>query len=85
MLAGLRYDPVEDGGSHPRNSPRRSGVTRYLFRFVGVLPLPEPALVDRGSPVVAGTVELYQGQRFLVVCVDETADPPTAVLRRVRS
>ena len=30
-------------------------------------------------------VELYQGQRFLVVSVDEAEQPPVAVLRKVRS
>ena len=85
MLAGLRYDPVGDGGTHERQISSRAGVTRCRFRFVGVLPLPEPALVDRDSPVVAGTVELYQGQRFLVVSVDEAEQPPVAVLRKVRS
>jgi hypothetical protein len=85
MLAGLRHDSVGDGGTHERKSPSRAGVTRYLFRFVGVLPLPDPALVDRPSPVVAGTVELYQGQRYLVESVDCEERPPVAVLRKVRS
>lgn len=60
-------------------------MTRYRFKFVGVLPLPESALVDRAVPVVVGTVELYHGQRFLVEAVDHEVDPPVAVLRKVRS
>ena len=85
MLAGLRHDPLGDGGTHERKGSSRAGVTRYLFRFTGVLPLPEPALVDRVLPVVAGTVELYQGKRYLVESVDCKEQPPVAVLRKVRS
>ena len=85
MLVGLRHGPVGDGGTHERKSSSRAGVTRYLFRFTGVLPLPEPALVDRLLPVVAGAVELYQGQRYLVESVDCKEQPPVAVLRKVRS
>ena len=58
---------------------------RYRFEFVGVEPLPLPDHVYRERPVTAGTVELYQAQRFLVESVDETTDPPVAVLRKVRS
>ena len=57
----------------------------YRFEFVGVQPLPLPDDVHRATPVVTGTVELYQGGRFLVESVDETTDPPVAVLRKVRS
>ena len=85
MLAGLRQDAVGGGGAHEPRSPRGAGVTRYLFRFVGVLPLPEPAFVERPSAVVAGMVELYQGQRYLVESVDCSEHPAVAVLRRVRS
>jgi hypothetical protein len=85
MLANLRHDHVGDGGSHPRKSPGRTGVRRYLFRFIGVRPLPETALVDRDSPLEAGTIALYRGQGFLVVSVNDQEDPPVAVLRRVRS
>ena len=85
MLVGLRHDPVGDGGTHKRKSSSRAGVTRYLFRFTGVLPLPEPAFVDRALPVEAGAVELYQGKRYLVESVDCKEQPPVAVLRKVRS
>jgi hypothetical protein len=60
-------------------------MIRYRFEFVGVRPLPLPDFVDRDRPVVAGTVELYLAQRFLVESVDETIDPPVVVLRKVRS
>ena len=60
-------------------------MIRYRFEFVGVLPLPQPDDVYRDRPVLAGTVELYQAQRFLVESVDNDTDPPVAVLRKVRS
>jgi hypothetical protein len=60
-------------------------VTRYRFEFIGVQPLPLPAYVYRETPIVEGRVELYQAGRFLVESVDHEADPPVAVLRRVRS
>ena len=77
MLASLRHDPMGEGGTHLSE--------RYLFSFVGVLPLPEPALVARAVPVEVGMVELFQGERFLVESVDLEADPTVAVLRKVRS
>ena len=61
------------------------GVIRYRFEFVGIQPLPTPDNVQRDAPIVEGTVELYAGQRYLVVTVDHTANPPIAVLRKVRS
>ena len=60
-------------------------MIRYRFEFVGVQPLPLPDHVYREMPVIVGTVELYQSQRFLVVSVDEATDPHVAVLRKVRS
>ena len=60
-------------------------MIHYRFEFVGVQPLPPPDDVYRAMRIVAGTVELYQAQRFLVESVDETTDPPVVVLRRVRS
>jgi hypothetical protein len=35
--------------------------------------------------MVPGTVELYRTARFLVEAVDHDAEPPMAVLRKVRS
>ncbi len=61
------------------------GVIRYRFEFVDVQPLPAPDNVQRDAHIVEGTVELYAGQRYLVVSVDDTTDPPIAVLRKVRS
>ena len=61
------------------------GVIRYRFEFVGIQPLPAPDNVQRDAHIVEGTVELYAGQRYLVVSVDDTTDPPIAVLRKVRS
>ena len=60
-------------------------MIRYRFEFVGVRPLPLPDYVFREAGIVAGTVELYHTQRFLVESVDENEDPPVAVLRKVRS
>lgn len=63
----------------------RARMFRYRFEFDGARPLPAPDDVCREVPVVVGTVELYGAQRWLVKSVDETADPPIAVLRKVRS
>ena len=63
----------------------RAGMIRYRFEFDGAQPLPASEDVCREAPVVVGTVELYGAQRWLVKSVDETADPPVAVLRKVRS
>jgi hypothetical protein len=60
-------------------------MVRYRFEFVGVQPLPPPQHVCRDTPLVVGTVELYSTQRYLVESVDHQADPPVAVLRKVRS
>ena len=60
-------------------------MIRYRLEFEGPLPLPAGDHVVRETPIVAGTVELYRAQRWLVKSVDETADPPVAVLRKVRS
>ena len=60
-------------------------MIRHRFEFVGVHPLPPPDHVYREMPIVQGTVELYQAQRFLVESVDDPATPPVAVLRKVRS
>jgi hypothetical protein len=62
----------------------RAGI-RYRFEFDGAQPLPAPDYVFREAPVAVGTVELYRAQRWLVKSVDEAADPPVAVLRKVRS
>ena len=63
----------------------RSKLIRYRFEFVGVQPLPLPDHVYREAPVLAGTVELYRTERFLVESVNHETDPPIAVLRKVRS
>ena len=63
----------------------RARMIRYRFEFDGAQPLPAPDDVFRESPVIAGTVELYGAQRWLVKSVNETADPPVVVLRKVRS
>ncbi len=60
-------------------------MIRYRFEFVGVQPLPASNHVYRDRPVIAGTVELYAAERFLVESVDREADPPVVVLRKVRS
>jgi hypothetical protein len=62
-----------------------ANVIRYRFEFVGIGSLPLPDHVYRETPVVEGTVEVYGAERFLVESVDERADPPVAVLRKVRS
>lgn len=63
----------------------KARMIRYRFMFVGVLPLPANDDVERESPIVAGTVELYGGARYLVESIDDASDPPVAVLRKVRS
>ena len=60
-------------------------VIRYRFEFIGDGPLPRPDNVLRDAPIVVGTLELYGAVRYLVEGVDENANPPIAVLRRVRS
>ena len=67
------------------SSPSGREVTRYRFEFIRVQPLPLPAYVYRDTPIVEGTVELYQAGRFLVESVNHQADPPDVVLRKVRS
>jgi hypothetical protein len=62
-----------------------ASLWRYRFGFVGVYPLPESAVVSRESPIVARSVELYQGQRYFVVSIDVAEQPAVAVLRKVRS
>jgi hypothetical protein len=45
-----------------------------------------PDHVNRDAPIVTDTVAPYRGGKgFLVKSVDDTADPPVAVLREVRS
>jgi hypothetical protein len=66
------------------HTPGARRTTRYRLEFVGVAPLPEPDYVSRETPIVAGTVELYLAQRYLVESVDETTVPPTVTLRKVR-
>jgi hypothetical protein len=77
MNFNLRYDDITR--AYPRS------MIRYRFEFVGVEPLPLPDHVYRDTPLAAGTVELHAAERFLVESVDEKADPPVAVLRKVRS
>jgi hypothetical protein len=60
-------------------------MIRYQFEFVGSGVLPSPGYTDRYTPVVEGTVELYRTEPFLVEAVDHDADPPVAVLRKVRT
>ena len=60
-------------------------MIRYRFEFVGDGPLPRPDNVYRDAPIVVGTLELYGAVRYVVVVVDEDANPPIAVLRKVRS
>ena len=58
-------------------------MIRYRFEFAGDGVVPPPENVYRDAPVVAGTVELYGAQRYLVVVVDEKTNPPLAVLRKL--
>jgi hypothetical protein len=60
-------------------------VIRYRLEFVGDGPLPRPDHVYRDAPVMVGTLELYGAVRYVVVVVDEEANPPRAVLRKVQS
>ena len=60
-------------------------VIRCRFEFIGDGPLPRPDNVLRDAPIVVGTLELYGAVRYLVVGVDEDANPPIAVLRKVRN
>jgi hypothetical protein len=57
-------------------------VIRYRFEFVGADPLPLPDHVYQDAPVIAGTVELYGAERYVVEAVDSGADPPVARLRK---
>jgi hypothetical protein len=50
---------------------------------VGDGPLPRPDNVYRDAPIVIGTLELYGAVRYVVVVVDEEANPPRVVLRKV--
>ena len=77
MNFNLRYDDL--ARAYPKCA------IRYHFEFIGIQPLPLPDHVYRDEPIVTGTVELYAAERFLVESVDEEADPPVAVLRKVRS
>jgi len=60
-------------------------VIRYRLEFVGPGDLPRPDYVYRDAPIMVGTLELYGAARYLVVVVDDEANPPKAVLRKVRS
>ena len=87
MNEALRLHRAARDAPH-RVSPEgcaRAAAIRYRFEFDGVQPLPRPDNVVREARVVVGTVELYGAQRWLVKSVDETTDPPVAILRRVRS
>jgi hypothetical protein len=83
MAEDLRRHPTAGDVTAPTYV--RARMIRYRFMFVGVLPLPTNDDVERDSPIVVGTVELYGGKRYLVESVDHASDPPIAVLRRVRS
>ena len=88
MNEALRlHRAAHDAPSHvsQEGCARRAAAIRYRFEFDGVQPLPRPDDVVREARVIVGTVELYGAQRWLVKSVDETTDPPVAVLRRVRS
>lgn len=88
MFDYLRYNPCWNEHTLARTGwgefPRPT-VIAYRFEFVGVAPLPAPVNVYRDQPIAVGTVELYQGARFLVASVDESVTPPVAVLRKVRA
>jgi hypothetical protein len=59
-------------------------MIRYRFEFTGDEELQwPPDHVFRHEPIIAGTVELYAGQRYLVESVDESARPPVVVLRKL--
>ena len=83
MAEGLRRHPIAGAVTAPTYV--RARMIRYRFTFVGVLPLPANDDVERESPIIVGTVELYGGKRYLVESVDHASDPPVAVLRKVRS
>jgi len=87
MHEALRLDRAAGDAPHHVSPGDRAqpAAIRYRFEFDGVQPLPRPDDVVREARVVVGTVELYASQRWLVKSVDETTDPPVAVLRRVRS
>lgn len=53
-------------------------MLRYRFEFVEDDWPPDH--VFRDEPIIAGAVEMYAGQRYLVEAVDETTSPPIAVL-----
>jgi hypothetical protein len=78
MFASLRHD-------RPLAAKTSASRYQYRFEFVGIQPLPASANVFRDTQVVPGTVELFQGGRFLVESVYPMEQPPVVVLRRVRS
>ena len=57
-------------------------MIRYRLEFVGDGELPRPDNVYRDAPIMVGTLELYGAGRYLVVVVDEKANPPRVVLRK---
>lgn len=58
-------------------------MLRYRLEFVGAVDAPLADYVDRDAPILAGTVELYGAQRYLVEAIDETVSPPVVVLRQL--
>ena len=83
MLPSLRHHATWDENSAPRTHARKT--VSYRFEFVGVEPLPLSDHVYRETPVAVDTVELYGARPYWVESVDHEADPPVAVLRKVRS
>ena len=59
-------------------------MIRYRLEFVGPEELRwPPDHVFRDEPIIAGTVEMYAGERYLVESVDESGSPPVATLRKL--
>ena len=59
-------------------------MIRYRLEFVGPSELTwPPENVFRDDPIIAGTVEMYAGERYIVESVDETENPPVVVLRKL--
>jgi hypothetical protein len=83
MSADLRYHVWDENAAW--RTYARPALMRYRFEFVGVQPLPLPEFVYRESRLAEGTVELYGAERYLVESIDEKADPPVAILRKVRT
>ncbi len=59
-------------------------MIRYRLEFVGPSELTwPPENVFRDDPIIAGTVEMYAGERYLVESIVETENPPVVVLRKL--